>query len=80
MVVTPLTLPSGRLKLPPTCKTTGADLGILVGGGLTLFAIPIIYLQHLFSNFHYQLGSPGGGINPPWIRLWTIPLPVLTVC
>ena len=34
-------------------------------GGLTLFAIPIIYLLHLFSKFHYQLGSPGGGgLNP----------------
>ena len=45
----------------------GADLGILVGGGLT-FATPIIYLQHLFSKFHYQLGSPCGGgkpLNPP---------------
>ena len=39
----------------------GADLGILVGGGLTLLATPIIYLQHLFSKFHYQLGSPWGG-------------------
>ena len=36
-------------------------------GGLTLFATPIIYLQHLFSKFHYQLGSPwkGGGLTPP---------------
>ena len=43
----------------------GADLGILVGGGrLTLFATPIIYLQHLFSKFHYQLGSPWGGLTP----------------
>ena len=31
------------------------------GGCLTLFATPIIYLQDLFSKFHYQLGSPGGG-------------------
>ena len=45
--------------------TAGADLGILVGGGLTLFATPIIYLQHLFSKFHYRLGSPWGGGNPP---------------
>ena len=43
----------------------GADLGILVGGGVTLFAIPIIYLQHLFSKFHYQLDSPWGGGLPP---------------
>ena len=43
---------------------SGADLGIWVGGGWTLFATPIIYLQHLFSKFHYQLGSPwGGGLN-----------------
>ena len=43
-------------------KTIRADLGILVGG-VTLFATPIIYLQHLFSKFHYQLSSPwwGGG-------------------
>ena len=44
---------------------------------MTLFATPIIYLQHLFSKFHYQLGSPGGGLNPlghppPWIRLWQV--------
>ena len=45
-----------------TNQGPGADLGNLVrGGGLTLFATPIIYLQHLFSKFHYQLGSPGGG-------------------
>ena len=31
------------------------------GGGLTLFARPIIYLQHLCSKFHYQLGSPWRG-------------------
>ena len=31
---------------------------------MTLFATPITYLQHLFSKFHYQLGSPGGGVNP----------------
>ena len=58
-----------------TCNgiASGADLGILVGGGLTLFATPIIYLQHLFSKFHYQLGSPGGGGKPP-------PLPDPPVC
>ena len=48
----------------PRLWMTGADLGILVGRGLTLFAIRIIYLQHLFSKFHYQLGSPGGGGKP----------------
>ena len=40
-------------------------------GRVTLFATPIIYLQHLFSKFHYQLGSRGGGglnSQPPWIR------------
>ena len=63
--------------LRPYTYVPGADLGILVGGGVTLSAIPIIYLQHLFSKFHYQLGSPwvgvGGGVKPlnppPWNRL-----------
>ena len=40
-------------------RRTGVDLEIWLGG-LTLFATPLIYLQHLFSKFHYQLGSPGG--------------------
>ena len=43
---------------------SGVDLEILVGGDLTLFATPIIYLQHLLSKFHYQLGSPWGESNP----------------
>ena len=38
-------------------------------------SINIIYLQHLFSKFHYQLGSPWGGVEPskappPRICLW----------
>ena len=39
------------------------------GGGLTLFATPIICLQHPFSKFHYQLGSPWGRGLSPWIPL-----------
>ena len=40
-------------------------------GGVTLFATPIIYLQHLFSKFHYQLHGQSliGGVTPR-IRLW----------
>ena len=62
-----------RLMGSATLHKAGADLEILVGG-VTLFAIPIIYLQHLFSKFHYELGDPGGGgvkplSPPPPIRL-----------
>ena len=44
--------------------SAGADLGILVGeGGDIICNTYIIYVQHLFSKFHYQLGSPGGGVK-----------------